>query len=138
MEQVLALYDRQQYRSRYPEEPVICLAYAARALWLLGYPDQALKRSREALTLARELSHSFSLGFALAFAAAELHQFRREGQAAQECAEAAARLSTEHEFPVVLAAGTILPGLRVSQSLSGRGGPRRQPRGQHYRRTSPR
>ncbi len=26
-------------------------------LWLLGYPDQALQRSHEALTLAQELAH---------------------------------------------------------------------------------
>ncbi len=63
-------------------------SYAAWALWYLGYPDQALQRSHEALTLAQELSHPFSLAFALAFAAM-LHQFRREGQAAQERAEAA-------------------------------------------------
>ena len=63
-------------------------AYAAWALWFLGYPDQALKRSHEALTLAQELSHPFSLAYALDFAA-WLHQLRREGQAAQERAEAA-------------------------------------------------
>jgi predicted ATPase len=40
----------------------------ALALWLLGYPDQALRRSHEALTLAQELSHPFSLAFALAHA----------------------------------------------------------------------
>src|SRR5262245_57416677 len=32
---------------------------AAFALWLLGYPDQALQRSHEALALAQELSHLF-------------------------------------------------------------------------------
>ena len=31
--------------------------YAALVLWLLGYPDQALAESQEALTLAQELSH---------------------------------------------------------------------------------
>ena len=41
------------------------LSNAASALWYLGYPDQALKRSHEALTLAQELSHPFSLAFAL-------------------------------------------------------------------------
>ena len=46
-------------------------------LWYLGYPDQALQRSHEALTLARELAHPFSLAIALFFAA-WLHQFRRE------------------------------------------------------------
>ena len=33
--------------------PVLCRL----ALWLLGYPDQALQRSHEALTLAQELAH---------------------------------------------------------------------------------
>ena len=51
-------------------------------LWQLGYPDQALKKIQEALTLAQELSHPPSLAGALYFAA-ELHQLRREGQAAQ-------------------------------------------------------
>ena len=31
---------------------VVCRVYAAVTLWLLGYPDQALQRSHEALTLA--------------------------------------------------------------------------------------
>ena len=37
----------------------------ALALWLLGYPDQALKRMHEALHLAQELSHPVSLALAL-------------------------------------------------------------------------
>jgi mannose-6-phosphate isomerase-like protein (cupin superfamily) len=44
-------------------------------LLLLGYPDQALKKSHEALTLAREL-HPFSLVWAL-ISAAIFHQLRR-------------------------------------------------------------
>ena len=58
LEQGIALYDPQQHRSHaflYGEDPgVACLAYAALVLWFLGYPDQALKRSHEALTLAQE------------------------------------------------------------------------------------
>ena len=34
-------------------------------LWVLGYPDQALRHSHEAVTLAQTLSHHYSLGFAL-------------------------------------------------------------------------
>jgi hypothetical protein len=67
------------------------------ALWHLGYPDQALKRSHEALTLAQELSHPFSLAFALV-TDAWLRQLRRERQAAQERAEAVMTLSTEQGF----------------------------------------
>ena len=60
-----------------------CLSRAAWTLWMLGYPDQALTRSWEALTLAQELSHAYSLGFALYFAAV-LHKWRREVQLVQE------------------------------------------------------
>jgi hypothetical protein len=60
-----------------PDLGVQCQAYAAVTLWWLGYPDQALQRSHRALTLAREVAHPFSLGYALFFAA-WLHQFRRE------------------------------------------------------------
>src|SRR5207245_7535112 len=76
-------------------------------LWLLGYPDQALKRSREALTVAQDLSHPFSLAVALNMAAV-LHQVRREVQAVQARAEAAMALSTEQGFAVLLAQGTTL------------------------------
>ena len=45
---------------------VSTLSYDACCLWALGYPDQASRRSEEALTLARELGHPFSLADALA------------------------------------------------------------------------
>jgi predicted ATPase len=81
----------------------------ALALSLLGYPEQALQRSREALTLAQELSHPFSLAFVLS-QTAMLHQFRREAQATRECAEAVMTLSTEQGFSRFLAMGTVLWG----------------------------
>ena len=43
---------------------VACRVYAARTLWLLGYPDQALVHIREALALAHALSHPYSLAWA--------------------------------------------------------------------------
>ena len=67
-----------------------------------GYSDQALKRIHEALTLAQEMSQSFSLAFALNCAAI-LHQHRREGQATQERAEALITLSSDQGFPFRLA-----------------------------------
>jgi predicted ATPase len=84
LEQGLTLYDPQQHRSLaflHGVDPgVDCLSIAAFVLWYLGYPEQALKRSHEALTLAQGLSHPFSLGLALVMAGF-LHQLRREGQA---------------------------------------------------------
>ena len=40
---------------------ILCLHFASIALQVLGYPDQALARSQEALALAEALSHPFIL-----------------------------------------------------------------------------
>ena len=118
MEQGITLYDPQQHCSLaflYGQDPgVVCLSYAASALWLLGYPDQAVQKSHEALLLAHELSHPFSQALALNFAAM-LHQYRREGQAAQERAEAVIALSSELGFLFRAAWGTILRGWAVAE-----------------------
>ncbi len=91
-----------------------CLTQAAWTLWMLGYPDQALERSRAAITLAQELSHPHSLAFARCFVA-ELHQFRREARAAQERAEAAITLSTEQGLPFWLARGVFERGWALAE-----------------------
>jgi class 3 adenylate cyclase/predicted ATPase len=111
LEQGIALYDSQQHGSLAflyggHDPGVCCRGVGASALWLCGYPDQALTRSQEALTLAQGLSHPLSLAVALHFAA-YLHLFRREGQAAQERAEALITLSREQGFALPLAWGTI-------------------------------
>ena len=56
---------------------VFSRAWMSHTLWHLGYPDQALTRSHEALALAEEHAHPFSQAIALAYAVM-LHQFRRE------------------------------------------------------------
>jgi predicted ATPase len=83
-------------------------------LWWLGYPDQALQRSHEALTLAREPAHPPSLASALFFAT-WVHQFRREWQLTQEQAEAAIALGTEQGFALFRAGGTIMQGWALAQ-----------------------
>jgi predicted ATPase len=66
-EKGISLYDAQKRHSRHAlQDPgVACLAYMTVAKWLLGYPDQALRIGREAVALAEELSHPFSLTFSL-------------------------------------------------------------------------
>ena len=88
---------------------VQCRAYAAVTLWRLGYPDQALRKSHEALALAQEVAHPFSLAYALFFAA-WLHQFRREWHLTQERAEALIALATEQGFALWVAGGTTMRG----------------------------
>ena len=100
---------------------VVCISWVALALWLLGYPDQALQRGREALTLARQLAQPFSLAFALDWAA-WLHQLRREPQATQDQAEAAMALCTEQGFAQLLAFGRLLRGWALAARQQGEDG----------------
>ena len=119
LEQGIALYNPQQHHSLaflYGLDPgVACRDVAAVSLWYLGYPDQALKRIQEALTLAHELSHPYSLGHALLFAAWLPLLCRREGQLTQERAEAARALASEQEFPLWLALGTFSRGWALAE-----------------------
>jgi adenylate cyclase len=112
LEHMIAFYDPEQHASlafSLAQDPgVSALAWESLALWLLGYPDQAQQRSREALALAHELDHRFTLSFALWTAGALFHQLRCEDQAAQECNEAMLHLSMEEGFPLFVAGGTIL------------------------------
>jgi predicted ATPase len=124
-ERGIALYDPQQHRSHaflYQLDPgVVCLSIATLGLWSLGYPDQALKRIHEALTLAQELSHPLSLALAL-WVAAVLRQLRQEGQAAKERGEAVMALSSEQGFPQWLAQGTIVRGWALAEQGQGEEG----------------
>jgi class 3 adenylate cyclase/predicted ATPase len=125
LEQGIALYDPEQHRSHaflYGQDPgMFCLSYAAWTLWFLGYPDQALKKSHEALVLARELSHPHSLAVVLNHVA-WLHHHRREEHEGKEQAEAAIALSTEHGFAQRVAVGTMLRGWALVEQGQGKEG----------------
>src|SRR5262249_39978535 len=118
LEHGITLYDPQQYRALaflYTQDPgVTCRAVAAWVLWFRGYPDQALARAEEALTLARQLSHPFSLGVALFYGATVKHHCDRLGQAASPLAEETVTLSTEQGFPFWLAGGIVLRGVELA------------------------
>jgi TOMM system kinase/cyclase fusion protein len=121
----MSLYDPQQHRAQavlYGRDPAVdCCSYLAWALWLLGYPDQALHRSHEALRLAQELAHPHSLAFAFSLAA-WLHRLRREMQLTQERAEAAVSASAAHGFPLWLTQSMVLRGSAlVAQGLGAEG-----------------
>ncbi len=90
------------------------VVYVALALWHLGYPDQALKRSHDALTLAQELSHPFSLAYALHFAGM-LPQLRRESAGSPGAGRGNDTLCTEQGFSYWLAYGTILWGWALAE-----------------------
>jgi predicted ATPase len=88
---------------------VACRAFAAVTLWLLGYPEQALTHLHDALALAHELSHPYSLAYARC-RVAFVFQFCRAVPAVYEQAEAAIALSNEQGFPQWAAYGTSFRG----------------------------
>ena len=113
LEQILACYDPPQHMSlvfRYGQDVrVTALSYGAMVSWLLGYPDQARRRSEEALTLSRELTVPFNTAYALANATL-VHQFCQEAQQTRERAEAVIAFATEQGFPHWKHWGTALRG----------------------------
>jgi predicted ATPase len=118
IEHGIALYNLQQHGSHaftYGEDPgVSCLSWAALVLELLGYPDQALKRMHEALSLAQELSHPHSLVFAL-FYAAWVHLLRREERAARERIESLIALADEQGFSYWVKYAAVLRGWALAK-----------------------
>jgi predicted ATPase/class 3 adenylate cyclase len=118
LEQGAAMYDPRQHAALAyvsgQDSGVACLSYQAWALWFLGYPDQARRRIREALTLAHKLSHPVSTA-AAANIASWVYQLLRDQQAAQEQAEEAVSLSIERGFELWRAMGMIGQGWALTE-----------------------
>jgi tetratricopeptide (TPR) repeat protein len=73
-----------------------------KALWLLGYPDQALENARTAVTLSIQLQHPFTLRQAL-HQQAKIHLYRGEASAALACVEKVNEHYTDHpQFPYAI------------------------------------
>ena len=100
-ESALAQHDPEQHRLhavRYGLDPRICCeSYLAYALWFLGYPEEAVQRSREAVAAAEALGHPYTHAFSLAFAAF-LHQHLELKEQTRELAVRAIEISEENEF----------------------------------------
>jgi DNA-binding winged helix-turn-helix (wHTH) protein/predicted ATPase len=112
-ERALSLYDPERHRDdafRYSQNAAVALqAHASWALWFLGKPDQALDRMQKALALARELSEPHGLAHTFTFSAI-LHQLRRERRSAQEHANAALAITSEHKLTLYHASASVAHG----------------------------
>jgi predicted ATPase/class 3 adenylate cyclase len=93
---------------------VTCHAYSALTLFSLGYPDQALARSRAAVKLARDLDLPFSLAFAL-YIGSFLHKYRREPEAMLAYAEEGVTLCREQSFALWLGGATAQRGWALAE-----------------------
>ena len=99
---------------------MVCLSYAAWALWFWAIRTRPCKRSHEALTLAQELAHPFSLAFALDFAAL-VHQFRREATADPRAGRGADCALDRARVSAVVGVGNYPAGLGTGRAGTGRG-----------------
>jgi DNA-binding winged helix-turn-helix (wHTH) protein/predicted ATPase len=102
-ERSTSLYDPEKHRTHvriYNQDPwVACRSYSGQALWLLGYADQALQRTREAWEYARALAHPFSQAFALSDMIL-IYLLQGDVEKVQEEAQALLALSQEYNFPM--------------------------------------
>jgi predicted ATPase len=98
-----------------------CRVHGALALWLRGYPDQAVASSQAALALAQQLAHPLSLALALIWAAM-IHHLRREVPPTQAHAEATMTIATDQGFPQPLAQAMALRGWVLAASGQGAAG----------------
>jgi predicted ATPase len=84
-------------------------AYAAWCLWLLGYPDQALRVGEEGLAISERTEHSFSRSRGRYWNSV-FHAYRREWPIVEERAAAAIASAQEHGLAMVVAVGRIMQG----------------------------
>ena len=96
-----------------PDVGVFSRAYLSHLLWHLGQADQAAANSEEAIALAGEVSHPFSLAIALDYAAM-FNVFRQEGQLALARAREASAICRKHGFAYYLAWAEILEGWAIA------------------------
>jgi predicted ATPase len=97
--QVIADYDPERHHRSFvalhgSDAGLSALSYDACSLWCLGYPEQAVTKGREALAMARELGHPFTLVDVLTYAGCMLDAMRRDGPALKNRADELIRLST--------------------------------------------
>src|SRR5437773_6832426 len=92
----------------------IIVVYKVDRLWLLGYPDQALRICAEARRYAERSQHPFSEAMARTIAL-RVHQLRGEAAVVASQANEAIALCEEHGFVHYLAMAQILRGWASAQ-----------------------
>ncbi len=113
MELGTSLYDPAQHQGQtclVGQDPgVACMAFGAVALWLLGFPQQAVDKCREATRLSHQLSQPSTQALALHFAAM-VHQCCRDSRSALVCAELTLAIAADQGFSFWHAGGTVMRG----------------------------
>jgi adenylate cyclase len=125
LEQAIDLYDPSRHGSLISltgeDIRTTSQGFVALTLWALGYPDQALQRSRESLAWAQALDHPHSLAVALLLGC-HVDLMRRDVQAVQEHGKALMRLSIKLAVPYYQEWADILHGWAQAQQGQAKAG----------------
>ncbi len=104
---------KQSLYSLYMVEPqAASLLLLSWDLWFLGYPDQSLSRVSEALALARDLAHPYTVAFAH-YMTSVVHLLRGDAARALANAEKSLEVSKEQRFSLYATLSRISRGLAV-------------------------
>jgi DNA-binding SARP family transcriptional activator/predicted ATPase len=102
---------------------VACLTWVSWALWALGYPDQALARSRAAIELSDKTAHPASKALALA-AGSFLHALMRDSEGALSLSKSGLEPALEFKLPFYVSVLEFVRGLTLVRQGSSADGPR--------------
>jgi predicted ATPase/class 3 adenylate cyclase len=118
LDKAIALFEAGPYRSRpfrLGNNPgVTCFTTAAFFHWMVGQPDRALRRADEAVALATELRHPYTLAYSL-FHTGIVHLWRREPDLVRQRALGVLQVVENHDFHIWRALGTCLLGMADAQ-----------------------
>ena len=122
LEATLSMCGHDRQRALGVDLEVACLSYLSQVLWYLGYPDQGLKRAKEAVAVAQVLSDPFSLVFAQSFLGS-IRLLRRELGELRQNAEHMLALCTRHGFVfwsgyAALHRGTSMVGQQSTEGIA--------------------
>ena len=95
-------------------EPPRCAAHLAWVLWYLGYPDSAVRMSRQAMVLARSLKGPYGILLTTGFVAF-IHCFRGEVAAAEPLIDEQLEIAWEHGLPFWITWSACVKGLIESR-----------------------
>jgi DNA-binding winged helix-turn-helix (wHTH) protein/predicted ATPase len=119
LQEGLAIYaDRPMHPHVFPSGQdlrILGVTYDAKALWILGYPEQALAQSRCAMKLAEEVGQPWGLAMALGYGAL-IHALRGDRQATLEQAGAVVRLAVAQGIYPWVGRGIMLRGWALAET----------------------
>ncbi|PXW85723.1 tetratricopeptide repeat protein [Nitrosomonas sp. Nm84] len=114
-----SLHDPNQQRSQiffYGQDPgITARAFLARTFWILGEVDQAESLAQEAIGMARELEHPFTLVFALT-SLSWLYSTLRNTERTLELTDEAIAVSTQYSYKLGLAWATSFQGWALAKN----------------------